>query len=201
MFEIIAVTDRRLAPENFLDQIRAVASSGVNGIALREKDFSVEEYERLAREVSAICEASGIDFIVHHFVDVAEKLQARRIHLPLSTLEKHVDIKKRLGGVQIGVSIHSAEEGRRASGFGADYLIAGHIFKTQSKEGLEGRGLFFLEEIAKGIALPVYAIGGISAENIRSMRDAGASGVCVLSPYMQSACPATLTSGFRSALK
>ncbi|GHV25149.1 thiamine phosphate synthase [Spirochaetia bacterium] len=201
MFEIIAVTDRRLSPENFLDQIKAVASSGVEGIVLREKDLCIEEYEKLALEVSAICEAGGANFIVHQFVDAAERLRSRRIHLPLAVLEKEIDIKKKLSGIQIGVSIHSTEEGCRAAAQGADYLIAGHIFKTRSKEGAEGRGLFFLEEIAKGFSLPVYAIGGINAGNIRSVQDAGASGVCVLSPYMQSARPAALTFSLRSALQ
>ena len=48
-----------------------------------------------------------------------------------------------------------------------------------------GRGLSFLENVCESVTVPVYAIGGISSENIGAVRSVGAAGACVMSGLMQ----------------
>lgn len=85
----------------------------------------------------------------------------------------------------MGVSVHSPEEAKEAEALGADYVTAGHIFETDCKKGLKGRGLEFLRQVSQGVSIPVYAIGGISAENMESVREAGANGACIMSGFMK----------------
>lgn len=60
-----------------------------------------------------------------------------------------------------------------AQALGATYLLAGHIFDTSCKPGLPGRGLDFLAQVCAAVPLPVYAIGGITAETLPGVRRPG----------------------------
>ena len=63
-------------------------------------------------------------------------------------------------------------------------MTAGHIFPTDCKKGLPPRGPQWLREICRAFNGPVYAIGGINAGNILSVRQAGAAGACIMSGLM-----------------
>ena len=78
----------------------------------------------------------------------------------------------------IGRSVHDLDGARRAAATGADYLLAGHVYATTSHAGEPGRGLDWLREIA-AVAVPVIAIGGITAERIGEVMAAGAWGVAL----------------------
>ncbi len=66
-----------------------------------------------------------------------------------------------------------------ASEAGADYLLAGHIFDTPSKQGTPGRGLDWLAELAAAVQVPVIALGGITKDRIPAVLAAGAYGVAL----------------------
>jgi thiamine-phosphate pyrophosphorylase len=103
-------------------------------------------------------------------------------------------------GARVGVSVHSADEARFAATRGAAYLVAGHIFPTESKAGRAPRGLGFLSEICETVSVPVYAIGGISERNIAEIKQAGAAGACLMSSFMSCADPAAYAEALRRAL-
>lgn len=67
---------------------------------------------------------------------------------------------------------------------GADYVIAGHVFKTDCKRGQPGRGLDFIQSVSECIHIPVYGMGGICQENAEAVIYAGAAGVCAMSGFM-----------------
>lgn len=73
-----------------------------------------------------------------------------------------------------------------AQALGCTYITAGHVFETECKKGLPGRGLDFLRNVCAAVDIPVYGIGGIDAENITFVRNAGASGACLMSSLMVS---------------
>ena len=86
---------------------------------------------------------------------------------------------------EIGASCHSVEDALEAVRLGSTYLTAGHIFDTDCKKGLPGRGLDFLRAVCENVSVPVYGIGGINCENLVDVRKAGAKGACVMSGAMQ----------------
>ena len=104
--------------------------------------------------------------------------------MPLPLLQKMTTQEKSHFQI-IGASCHSLEEAKEAQDLGCTYITAGHIFLTDCKKGLPGRGLPFLEEICKAVRIPVYAIGGISSQNIESVRKTGAAGACIMSGFMR----------------
>lgn len=88
---------------------------------------------------------------------------------------------------RIGTSIHSVEDAIFAESHGADYITAGHIFTTDCKKGLPGRGIDWLKSICHAVSIPVYAIGGISDANAGELSDCGIAGYCMMSASMQPA--------------
>ena len=191
MSDIFCVTNRALCCEDFLSRLETIASCQPAGIILREKDLSPAEYKALAAGLMKICTKHNVSCILHSFTAVAAELQAQSIHLPLHILRSmSADEKRRFK--TIGASCHSLQEALEAQELGCSYIIAGHIFETDCKKGLAGRGTDFLQEVCSAVTIPVYAIGGIHEDNIASVRRAGAKGVCLMSSLMVSDDPAAL---------
>lgn len=181
--KILCVTNRKLIQGDFLEQVEKIAAAHPAGIILREKDMEEEEYRELARKVLAICKNHKTLCILHSFWDAALELNSPALHLPLHLLRTLPAEKK--GRFRIlGASCHSVEDAVEAEKLGCTYITAGHIFATDCKKGLPGRGLPFLSELCRQVSLPVYAIGGIHAGNIAKVRKAGAAGACVMSGAM-----------------
>ncbi len=185
MSDIVCVTNRKLCPGDFPERIGRLAACRPAAVLLREKDLPEGEYETLARQVMQICSAQDVPCILHTYADAAKRLGAPAVHLPLSEFAVLNGKYTGQSVPAIGVSVHSAEEAALAERLGASYLIVGHIFHTDCKEGLPGRGLPFLREVCGSVRLPVLAIGGIRAENAPDVRAAGAAGICVMSGAMQ----------------
>ena len=184
MSDILCITNRRLCEEDFLTRMEKTAAAHPKGIILREKDLSEAEYGKLAENVIAICERYNTPCILHTFAAVAERLDCRFLHLPLPILRTLSEEEKARFTV-LGASCHSPEDAVEAEKLGCTYVTAGHVFDTDCKKGLPGRGLEFLQRVCESVAIPVYAIGGISPENIAEVRKCGAAGACVMSGAMR----------------
>ena len=185
MSDILCVTNRKLCREDFLMRIERIVACHPAGIILREKDMSPEEYKVLVAKVMEICGRYDVKCILHSFSAVAISLHADAVHLPLHLLRELPQEQKAQFGV-LGASCHSVEDALEAQALGCTYITAGHVFETECKQGLPGRGMGFLQEVCAAVDIPVYGIGGISADNIALVHNAGVSGVCLMSSLMVS---------------
>lgn len=183
MSDILCVTNRKLCREDFLIRIEKIASAHPSGIMLREKDLDEAEYMNLARDVIKICKRYDIPCILHTFTEVAKELNSDALHLPLNILRTLSEKEKSRFSV-LGVSCHSVEDAIYAQKQDCSYITVGHIFDTDCKKGLPGRGLEFLKSVCESVSIPVYAIGGITPDNICDIRKCGAYGACVMSGLM-----------------
>lgn len=186
MSNIIVITNSTICKENFLSRIEKLAKAKPTAIILREKHLSQNDYEDLAKKVIGICNKYNTQCILHNFPNVAEKLNHNSLHLPLQVLATLTDKEKSQYKI-LGASCHSVGDALKAEKLGCTYITAGHIFDTDCKKGLPGRGLDFLKAVCSSVSIPVYAIGGISPENFSMVRNAGADGGCIMSSAMN--CP------------
>ena len=190
----LCITNRTLCTGNFLDKIKELAEcQEIEKIILREKDLAPSEYELLAEKCKEICRKHGKPLVINQFVEVAKRLEIPEVQISMEALRRYAD-SNLINGVRdselrdiqtVGVSVHSSQEAEEAQILGAGYLIAGHIFQTDCKKGIPGRGLPFLEELCQKVTIPVYAIGGISPDNIHEVMRAGAQGGCMMSGFMR----------------
>ena len=183
MSDILCVTNRKLCREDFLTRIERIAACHPAGIILREKDMNPEEYKELAAAVMGICEQQGVKCILHSFTDTAISLHSQALHLPLHLLKEMTQEQKSCF-TDLGASCHSVEDALEAQALGCTYITAGHVFETDCKKGLPGRGLEFLHSVCAAVDIAVYGIGGIDVDNIALVRNAGASGACLMSSLM-----------------
>ena len=191
MSDILVVTNRALCQENFYTRLALVAKARPEGIILREKDLSPEDYKALAAQAMEIGERYDVPCILHTFWQIALELGTDRLHMPLSLLRQMGAGERKKFSV-LGASCHSAEDAMEARALGCTYITAGHVFDTDCKQDLPGRGLDFLGRVCQRVDLPVYAIGGIGPDNIFTVRQTGAAGVCVMSSAMTCPDPAAL---------
>lgn len=192
MFELVCVTHRGLCGDTLPQRVGQLCRGGVSRVILREKDLTETEYEDLARLVLA---AGGDKVVLHHFPQVCQRLGVPRLHLSLGALEANPALRESVK--LLGVSIHAPEEAVRAQKLGADYVTAGHVFATDCKKGLPGRGLPWLEQVVKAVSIPVYAIGGIAPDNLAVVARTGAAGACLMSAFMACPDPRTYVEGLR----
>ena len=175
--DIICVTNKSICEksgEAFLERIRKVAEARPLAIILREKDLSLEEYRELAGEVSKICkQVEGSRLIIHNFYEIilengidknGSVNEFTSLHMPLWKLEElyknqpgvYAELRSKL--LHLGASCHSVEDAKLAEKLGCTYIIAGHIYNTDCKKGLEGRGLGFLRDVVESVTIPIFAI-------------------------------------------
>lgn len=186
--KIFVVTNRKLIKDgNLIRVVEASIKGGADAIILREKDLSSEELYSLALEIKEVTR-ERIPLIINGNYEVAAKSKAEGIQLSYNTF---LDSNKAYDKFK-GVSIHAVEEAKNADNMGASYVLAGHIFNTDCKKGLEGRGTKFLKEICDKVSIPVIAIGGIDLNNISDILEAGAKGAAIMSSVMKSDNPEKL---------
>ncbi|MFV0499537.1 MAG: thiamine phosphate synthase [Bacilli bacterium] len=179
---IICITNRIGCKIDFLKKVEEIASK-VDMIILREKDLTVIEYMSLASQVQKICKKKGVFFTINTFIHAFTELDADYLQLSYTDFCK-MTIKQR-NNMKIGVSVHSESEALNACKLGAKFIIVGHIFETNSKKGLEPKGVKLLRSIIELVDIPVYAVGGIDYKNMKELFKVGASGVCMMSYFMK----------------
>ena len=195
------ITNRKLCEnENLEKQMKKIFSAyekkiilknfEIVALTLREKDLDKNKYLNLVKKIYPICKKYGIDLILHQNYDLNldEKYNIEGIHLSyeiFKSLNKNIREKLIKKYKRIGVSIHSLEEAKDVENLGATYVVAGHIFETDCKKGLEPRGLNFIKELSSILTIPIFAIGGINEENSNLVLNSGAFGVCMMSSLMK----------------
>ena len=178
--KIFSAYERKIILKNF----------EIVALTLREKDLNKNEYLKLIEKVYPICQKYKINLILHQNYDLNldDKYNIEGIHLSYNifkSLNENIKAELIKKYKRIGVSVHSLNEAKEVESLGASYVIAGHIFETDCKKGLEPRGLKFVEDLSSTLSIPIFAIGGIDEKNSQSVIDRGAFSVCMMSSIMK----------------
>jgi thiamine-phosphate pyrophosphorylase len=129
---------------------------------------------------------NGSVVIVNDRADVARLSGAAGVHLGQTDLTVDAAHQVLDSGQCIGRSTHNLRQALQADGMALDYIAAGPIFPTTTKEkpdpviGLEG-----LREICSRVHKPVVAIGGITLASARDVLACGATSVAVIGDLLK----------------
>lgn len=156
------------------------AAKGATMIQIRAKQLSAREQFLLAREAVA---GTGIPVLVNSRADIALAAGARGVHLPAGSISPEVIRSIAPRGFLIGVSCHMEEELASAEREGADFAVFGPVFETASHPGVAPLGIEALARAVRRVAMPVYALGGITEANAPLCIAAGAAGVAGISLF------------------
>jgi len=177
-FRLLMVTDEELEPEQTLAAATEACRLGVRALQLRMRKLPGRELFHLARRLREATEGARI--IVNERLDVALAAGADGVHCPERGFPV-AEARRLAPGMIVGASVHSPEAALRAQEAGAHYVVLGPIFATRSKPHIEPLGLEVLEEVARKLAVPLFAIGGIDPERAALCRERGAFGVAAIS--------------------
>jgi thiamine-phosphate diphosphorylase len=188
-----AVTDASiLALPDFAVRAAALAAAG-SAVALHARDRGADA-ARLAQvtgRLLALARPPEASVFVNARPDIAAALGAHGVQLgggDLAPGEVRTAFRPVWTG-WIGASVHSEREARESAASGADYLLVGNIYESPSHPGRPAAGLGLVTRAA-ATGLPVIAIGGITPERARQVREAGGYGVAAISAAWRADDPA-----------
>jgi thiamine-phosphate pyrophosphorylase len=159
-------------------RIAAAVSGGVDIVQLRDRSASAADLLARAQILRRLLPKTLL--VINDRVDVALAVGAAGVQLGAGALP--VGEARRLLGRRalIGRSVHSVAEAVSAEVEGADYLVVGTIYPTDTHLSKAPEGPELLEAVARAVRLPFYAIGGITAETAGECVRRGARGVAVI---------------------
>ena len=181
-YSIYLVTDDGcLQGRALIDCVREALEGGVTLVQYRAKTASSAEMYAEALQLKALCDSFNVPLIINDRLDIAMAVGSAGVHLGQDDLPCAA-ARKILGeDYIIGVSAHNPAEAKAALQSGADYLGCGAVFGTATKADVQKLGTDGLAAICKAKGLPVVGIGGVTADNYREVRAAGADGAAIVS--------------------
>ncbi len=185
-FEIHVISNSRLTLERFAT-IGKNIEPYITAIHIREKHLPAKELVYWVNRLLTL----GVPrekIIVNDRVDVAAVTQSYGVQLGYQSIDVPL-VKSTFQHLRVGKSVHSVMEAEQAMDDGADYLLFGHIFSTQSKRNLAPRGIARLQEIVEAVDIPVIAIGGIKPQHVEAVLKTGAKGIAIMSGIWDSERP------------
>jgi thiamine-phosphate pyrophosphorylase len=165
-----------------LKLVEAAVASEIPLLQLREKNLSARLLYELTKRAAAIVRGSSTRLLVNDRADIALSAGADGVHLTSRSLPARV-VRATYGSqLVVGVSTHAVAETQTVRSDGADFVVFGPVFDTESKRVFgEPQGLTKLAEVAAAVpAFPVIAVGGISIDNFEHCLQAGAAGVAAI---------------------
>ncbi|HUX65272.1 thiamine phosphate synthase [Sulfuricella sp.] len=184
---LYAITPECADTESLVRQVRQALSGGAHLVQYRSKGGDVALHHEQASELLALCRQFHVPLIINDDIRLTDLTGADGVHLG-----------KDDGGVRearlilgpdkiIGVSCYNdLQRALDAEAHGANYVAFGSFFPSPTKPGAAAASLTLLHEAKRSLNIPVVAIGGISADNVTSLIEAGADAVAVISALFDS---------------
>ena len=180
------------------DRVRAAVRGGVTVVQGRGKGFSTGELIERYREIMSLCAESGVPFLVNDRPDVAVVVDAAGAHVGPDDLPP-VAARQVLGERWLGVSARNMSRLRQAAEARATYVGIGALRATSSKPDAQAIGLPRIAELIGVTRIPAVVIGGVTPEDVPSLRKAGAQGVAVASGILEAPDPESAARAYRTA--
>lgn len=161
----------------FLVRLEKRLRHGLRLLQLREKAMDVAALEPLAMKMVGLARAYGARVLVNGDVNLARRVGAHGVHFSAAQL---MGLPLRPELAWCAASCHNAEELRRAEELGLDFVLIGPVLDTPSHPGAKTLGWEGFAALARGAALPVYAVGGMNPGVLEQARTLGAHGLAMI---------------------
>lgn len=180
--------------------VKEAMAGGVGIIQSREKSISDKAWLSVLEPLRKWTESSGALLVVNDRPDLAKLSGADGVHVGQDDLAVSQARGVAGHGIVVGASTHSLGQWNNAVGDKADYAGVGPVFPSGTKDFAMFPGLEYVRQVASTNQLPWFALGGISAENIVQVVEAGAIRVAVSACLAASENPRAVASALLKAL-
>ena len=167
-----------LGEENFLHRLESALTRGLRLVQVREKEMTLAQLAKFSRAVVARCHAYGARVLINGDAVLAKEVLADGVHLTSAQLIR--TLARPAFGL-VTASVHTRAELEYAAQLGCDFAVLGPVLPTPTHPDATGVGWAGFEVIARGCAIPVYAIGGLNTRDVYPAAwQHGAHGVAML---------------------
>jgi thiamine-phosphate pyrophosphorylase len=175
----------------------AAIEGGADLVQLRDKEATDDAFLRLARALADVCRPRGVPLILNDRVHLVEAAGADGVHVGEDDTPPEAIGKRMI----IGLSTHDRAEAKAARSRGATYIGIGPMFPTATKELARAPGgPTLLRDVLTATDLPVFPIGGITAENAPQLIAAGATRLAVSAAICAAKDPRAAAARLRALL-
>jgi thiamine-phosphate pyrophosphorylase len=174
-------------PANLVRMALDMVEGGVDILQLRAKSFIPDDVRWFAEQIHPVTSGAGVPLVINDFPEVAADVGAEGVHLGQDDIS--VERARQVAGYRtaIGKSTHSVAQAMAAAGEDTDYLGFGPIFATPTKPDYAPIGVSEIRTVHEIVKKPIFCIGGIKAENLAVVIEAGARRVVIVSAILQAA--------------
>lgn len=170
----------------FTDPVRTpdpvdVARRLPRGTAVVYRHFGAEDRARVARQLATLCRSRGLALLIGADAELANTCGADGVHWPERLLPEHRGSAFRF----VTAAAHDAKAVARASAAGLDACVLSPIFPSASASAQTELGLFIASQIALASAIPVIALGGVTAGNATRLSGRGFAGVAAVDAFLE----------------
>ncbi|MBI5626916.1 MAG: Nudix family hydrolase [Nitrosomonadales bacterium] len=168
---------QELGEDEFMRRLEAALQNGLRLVQLREKNYSRDGLRKLALKMLPLVRQHGARLLINADIELAQQIGAVGVHLTGAQL---ADFRHRPEVDWCGASCHNAEELRHAEVLGCDFALLGPVMPTLSHPGAAHLGWEGFAAIAAGSSIPVYALGGLTRDDMQIAWQHGAHGISTL---------------------
>lgn len=162
-----------------LDTAEAMSASGIRLLRLRAGNLADGAYEILAQALRIRLQAHATALLVDRTPAMVERVGAAGLHLPAHRW-RNLDARPVPTNLWFAVSCHSRSDISRAASIGADFAVLSPVKTTPSHAQQAPLGWSGFEAAREGIALPVYALGGMQMDDVHDAWQHGAQGIAAI---------------------
>jgi len=184
---------------NYLDSAFLALEGGIRFIQLRIKNKTENEIILIGKELKTLCDKYNARLIIDDYVELVNEIGACGVHLGLNDMPIK-QAREILGKNKIiGGTANCFEDILNHYNNGADYIGLGPFRFTTTKEklspilGLNGYDKIISECKKNNINIPIYAIGGIRLDDLKSLKSTNVFGLAISSIILDSSNPVETT--------
>ncbi|MDH5300311.1 MAG: thiamine phosphate synthase [Gammaproteobacteria bacterium] len=184
---LYAVTPDSDQPQRLLQQVAAALAGGARVLQYRDKINEPAVRLDTARQIRALCDATGATFIINDDVQLALACGADGVHVgkdDLALEQARVALPDKIIGVSCYNQLQRAQD---MAARGADYVAFGRFFPSKTKPNAAQAELELLRRARVELSLPIVAIGGVTIDNAAQLLAAGADSVAVIDDLFSAA--------------
>lgn len=169
-----AITNMNEFKGNFMSTLKKHIELGMSLIQIREKEMKNMELEIFSKKILDIKSKYQFKVLINSNLDLARRINADGLHLNSNQLYQKIDLPK---GMIKAASCHSIDDLKQAEKISCDFALLSPVKKTLSHPQIKPMGWYQFQKIINQVQIPVYALGGMSPDDIRKAQSRGSVGI------------------------
>ena len=166
-----------IGEDEFLRRLPKAIKNGLRMLQLREKSLSNCQLQRLVDQILPITIPAGVEVLINSSMPEEQIKRFSGVHLTskhLMELDRRPDFKL------VSASCHNKQELKKAAELGIDFVVLSPVHQTLSHPEADPIGIKGMSELIAGCPIPVYALGGMSLDQLHEIQSHGAHGIAMM---------------------